>query len=599
MNENETINNQVNEKTYVTQQPNNNTNNFNNYDAQGLVKKKKGKGPIILITIILLIVAALAGMYVYMTTPAQYYKMTTNLIMDNVLDNLLGKEYETAKSTVNLGVELKPEMEIIDEEILDLINDFELKVEVQQDKNKQSAVLGIGANYDKENLIDAKAFIDAKNEETYLYLPEFLDKYLEVEMEEDSIYSELIEIFETEITDEQKEKAKKLNDIIKKEITKNIKSEYCSNKDVKIKINGEDVKTSCKTIQMNPQQIMDNLIVMCDNLLKNEAVFDLIKEEYKEDFKDFLEKLKEELEYEKEDLSEDMIIKINTYTTGLLPKVVKFEFIMEAIEEERSLIIEATKLEEQNYSYLMKIDEENIISGKVNITENSIKVETEIEEFGSFEIEVGATEEYNIEIDKIDEDNTVTLEELTGKEIQTLMENLEKSKLYELINSFIPEESENITELNDSVSGLKDNQIYTYDDKTLITFGTISGYKYDRISQNYQTLSKGDVDISISSEMCDQNGYYQQLNSTKEYFSEQTYYSDVILSNMKSATIGENTFYHATIQYKYEYSDELEAIDYIWTEVSDNYVIKIEIDNMKNITNDELKQLLTMTFENK
>ena len=46
-------------------------------------------------------------------------------------------------------------------------------------------------------MLDLKLYADAKNKETYLYAKDLLDKYLEIELEDED-YSELYTLFETE-----------------------------------------------------------------------------------------------------------------------------------------------------------------------------------------------------------------------------------------------------------------------------------------------------------------------------------------------------------------------------------------------------------------
>ena len=293
--------------------------------------------------------------------------------------------------------------------------------------------------------------------------------------------------------------------------------------------------------------------------------------------------------------------------------------------------------------YSLKINKENVISGNIKLPGDSTTIKFDIPNIGKLEVEFEMTEEYNIKIDKVDENKAVKPENLKTTELLTLANNLKKSNLYDFLseNGFIEgsqiefddidilgfgqkeeddddilldtdistdeEENDDIFKDIDSSRneqdnqiGLKDNQIYTYDNKTLITFGLISGYKFERIADEYQTLSKDGIKITISSEMCtNKDEYYEQLKDTREYFNQQTYYSDVTLSNMKSTNISGNTFYQAILQYKYDNLNEIYEKNYIWAQVSDDYVVEIEIDNMQNMTKDELKQLLTMTFEDK
>jgi hypothetical protein len=78
---------------------------------------------------------------------------------------------------------------------------------------------------------------------------------------------------------------------------------------------------------------------------------------------------------------------------------------------------------------------------------------------------------------------------------------------------------------------------------------------------------------------------------------EQDYYKNVTLSELKTKTIGGKTFYLATLETESEYgtSTYKHAVSYVWTQVSDRYIVKFEIDGFDQIPSAELDQILTIT----
>lgn len=613
-NENETQNTISFEQTNTISFEQTNSTNPEPAVVQGnMGGKKKGKG-ILVIPIILIIAIITAAVYyfVYYTSTEQFYKRLLGSGVEAIAMSNDEENYKSYKAGIKLDMNFESETEEIGSEVEELINELEVGIETQIDKESEQLVVKIESEYDNEELINLDLYSNTKDEKTYIYAKEFLDKYLEVELE-DEYYTEIAELFETKEGNiiQQKKAAK----IFTQELSKMVKSEYCETENEKINVNGKEVKATRRTIQMTYQQFADEFITAFENVQKHVDVRD------SREFAKLVANAKIEMQDAIEG-SEDLIIKVNIYTTGILSKVVKVEIVI--IDEEEPVTLAVTQIDNDKYAIEILLEDEVIINSNLDMSKTgTMKFAIDIEKLGKLDLDIEYNEEYDINIDKVDKKKSSTLEELTQEEQLTLVQNLQKSPIYTFIQQFadtdtqmgnditidtdidtdintdINTDTSTDTSTNTNVSKLNDNQILTYDDETLITFGIPVGYKINRISDNYQTIEKGNTDITITSSYDDEQGFYNDLEKSIAYYKEQTYYKDVALSEIKTMTIGNNTFNCATAtrtsvsgSYEYKYNTL-----YIWKKVSDNYVLEIEIEEPSGMTKEELNQLLTLTVE--
>lgn len=611
-NENETQNTISFEQTNTISFEQTNSTNPEPAVVQGnMGGKKKGKG-ILVIPIILIIASIAAAVYYfgYYTSTEQFYKRLLGYGLEAIAMSSDEEDYKSYKAGIKLDMNFESETEEIGSEVEELINELEVAMETQIDKESEQLVVKIESDYDNEELLNLDLYSNTKDEKTYIYAKDFLDKYLEVELE-DEYYAEIAELFETTETNviQQKKAAK----IFTQELSKMVKSEYCETENENINVNGREVKATRRTIQMTYQQFADEFMTAFENVQKHEDMRD------SREFARLVADAKIEMQDAIEG-SEDVIIKVNIYTTGILSKVVKVEIVI--IDEEEPVTLAVTQIDNDKYAIEILLEDEVIINSNLDMSKNgTMKFEIDIEEIGELILDIKYNEEYDVEIDKVDKNKCSTIEGLTQEEQLTLVQNLQKSPIYTLIQQFSDTDTQMgnditidtdintdistdintdiNTDIDTNVSKLNDNQILTYDDETLITFGIPVGYKINRISDNYQTIEKGNTDITITSSYDDEQGFYNNLEKSIAYYKEQTYYKDVALSEIKTMTIGNNTFNCATAtrtsvsgSYEYKYNTL-----YIWKKVSDNYVIEIEIEEPSGMTKEELNQLLTLTIE--
>lgn len=582
-------------------------------------KKSKGKKVAIIITLILIIAIAAAAVYYFMfySKPEEIYKRTIQSGIDSLVNNEeKNKDYKTLKAglKVDFDVDLK-DNSIIDKKVLDLINKTDVGLEVQTDKEAKQLVVDLQSNYDKKALLNGKVFVNSDDEETYVYAKDYLDKYIEVPME-DEVYESLNQLFEAQ---NKAVDVKTPMSILKNELVAMIKPEYCSSSKEDITVNGQNVSATKNTIKLNANQFKTEITTLVNNLKSNQNFINSFEE--KETITQALEDILDELD--DIDLSdEDATIEFNLYTQGFMHDVVKCSVTVNASYQ--AVTLGVTKNAENNYEIEALLNNAKIVSGKINIEEKNenegkLTFELNIDSVGKFAMNLEYSQKFNEEIEKADTKNSVEAEDLSSADQKKLMNNFQKSQLYKLVQSYSnslltssikPSTSSSNSILSNATSSssilnnkttkeddIKDNEILTYDSKNKITYNIPTGYTVRKTSDNYKTLEKGNASIRISSKISNKDAYYTSLIANKDSLEKGDLYKDVTLTEMAKTTINGIDFYSATLSYKYGSSMTERSTTYVWTEVSEKYVLDFELRQTGEITDDELNQVLTIKVE--
>lgn len=624
-NENEQPKEQVqenqNEQPKVESQVNQNVDPISNASTYKVSteapKKKKGKKGLIalLIFIIILVIAVVAGLTYYFSfymRPDQVYKRLVESTIDSYTTKITDLDYTTSKTSLKLDVDIDTDIDEIDEDVLDLINKTDIKVEAQTDNENKKIVVNLESDYDDEDLLNLQMYSDIDGEKTYIQLKDLLNKYIEVEDVDDEFYSLVGEALENQkMTKEEKVSLEKAMNILKKEVVATIKPEYCSSQKEDITINGKNISATKNTIKMNQEQFRNELTTVIKNLKDNEEFLNCFEE--KDEIAEGLEDLVDDLE----DLDTDdkSTIEISIYTQGLVPQVVKVSGIVYDEETDETITMSVTQTEKNTYNIEVSTSEDDeVLTGTFNIEkksdeEGTLKFGFDIPEFGKVTLNMEYSQKFNEAIDEVDVKNSVKADDLTQSDQQTLMKNLQNSKLYELIENFSGNSSKSILGSSTSSSSAntttssatetKDNEIISYDDKTKVTFKIPSGYTSRYVSENYRSLDKDDISIKIASQYGDKDKYYETLEDSKEYYEEEDRYENVKLSDMDSIEVEGKTFYYATFSYDYTGIGDTITYEtkYVWSEISDKYVVYFEIRNPGDVTAEELNELLTITVK--
>ena len=582
-------------------------------------KKSKGKKVAIIVTLILIIAIAAAAVYYFMfySKPEEIYKRTIQSGIDSLVNNEeKNKDYKTLKAglKVDFDVDLK-DNSIIDKKVLDLINKTDVGLEVQTDKEAKQLVVDLQSNYDKKALLNGKVFVNSDDEETYVYAKDYLDKYIEVPME-DEVYESLNQLFEAQ---NKAVDVKTPMSILKNELVAMIKPEYCSSSKEDITVNGQNVSATKNTIKLNANQFKTEITTLVNNLKSNQNFINSFEE--KETITQALEDILDELD--DIDLSdEDATIEFNLYTQGFMHDVVKCSVTVNASYQ--AVTLGVTKNAENNYEIEALLNNAKIVSGKINIEEKNenegkLTFELNIDSVGKFAMNLEYSQKFNEEIEKADTKNSVEAEDLSLADQKKLMNNFQKSQLYKLVqsysnslltssikpstsssNSILSNATSSIRKVNNKTikeDDIKDNEILTYDSKNKITYNIPTGYTVRKTSDNYKTLEKGNASIRISSKISNKDAYYTSLKANKDSLEKGDLYKDVTLTEMAKTTINGIDFYSATLSYKYGSSMTERSTTYVWTEVSEKYVLDFELRQTGEITDDELNQVLTIKVE--
>lgn len=308
---------------------------------------------------------------------------------------------------------------------------------------------------------------------------------------------------------------------------------------------------------------------------------------------------------------------INLYMTGLIKQqIVKAEMKIKE-DDEISSEISVMKNDEKNYDCVVYTDEENVLEFNLKIeNDNTYIISTEVEELGSIKLKIKYNQKLNEKIDKVNTFGSVKVDELTQEDLTTIYTAIENSELYKIISSFmggninlLPSNGQN-SNINNSDSNVQENQLVTYDGKTIINFNAPSDYTVKHISENYVTLTKNDINIAMTSKYQQASEYYNYLTKTKQDYANGTYdseyykYKNVYLSEQEKLTVGNNNFEVATLSYDMV-SPTMNTTTtyknkYVWLQASDDYTFQIEIRDSENkLTNAELQQILNVNLENK
>lgn len=603
----------------------NQTTNFN-VSSEGSTENKGKKKTVLVIVAILLIVAIIAGLAYYFTSytkPDQMYKRLVGNTIDSYTNEIKNMNYKTSKTSFKLDADL--ETEGLDEEILDLINKINMGIEVETNNEDKQFVMNVKADYDKEDLLELQMYSNVEKEKTYMQLKSFLDKYIEIEDMDDEFYTYFEEILEKQkMSNDQKQSLQKAMNILKKELTNAIKEEYCTAQKEDITVNGKTIATTKNTIKMNTKQVKDEFTTIFKNLKDNEEFMNCFED--KDEVSEALENLLDLMDEIDED--EDITMEIAIYTNGLIQKVQKVTVTVNSEEDEETIAMTYTKTAENSYDFGILKDNDAVCKGTVAIEEKNkqegiIHLEIEVKDAGKLKLNIEYSQKFNEDIDEVDVKDAVKADKLTKSDQQTLMTNLQKSKLYELIEGFSGANSSNLMggstknktttniieddedddadiDEDEKKAETKDNEIISYDNKTKITFKIPSGYKSNYVSDNYKSIEKGDTAIKVSTSYGDKDEYYKDLQEKKEYFEKEgSNYKNVTLSDVETTEVNGKTFYRSKLSYGYSsagYTTKFETT-YIWSEVSDESVVDFELRGSDGITPQELEELLTINVE--
>lgn len=594
------------------------TSKFKISDKQNIEDKKNNGKKAPLLVAAILIVAIIIGLVYYFTIytkPNQIYKRLIAAGINSYTKQVKNANYDTTKTTLNLSAKLDTDTNDIEQDILDLINNINIGIEAQTDSDAKKMIVNLKSDYNDEKLIDLQFYTDAKEEKTYIKAENLLNKYIELEDLDSEIYSSFNEFLDNQkMTVGQKQKFKKAMKILKTELTNVVKEEYCSSQREDINVNGKTINANKNIIKMNEKQLKEELTKVFENLKSNADFINCFENE--SDITNSIEEIIDNLKDMDDD--EDVVIEIAVYTRGVLQNIEKVS--LGSYEEENEVSkIDITKTDKNIYSYVISdADNDTSYTGTVMLerkdnNEGMLKLSADIPEIGNLELNIEYKQNLNENIDEIDVSNSVNMSELTDEDSKTLQDNLEKSKLYELIkkisgSSYVNElnsgieEDDKEDELEDQTKiSTQENEIVTYDNKYKVAFKIPAGYEITYSENDNKTLEKDETTIDILTTPVNKDEYYKNsVEEDKEYYESDSDYKNVKLSDVQTMDVNGRTFYYVTLSYEYADFDEdtVYKTKYVWTEISDDNVLYLEIDEPDGVNDNELKDLLTIDIKN-
>lgn len=555
---------------------------------------------IIAIAILLVIVLAVVVMAGSNSPRAIFEKQ-----IDKILTYENAENYDTMKANIDLEMNVEGEDQSA-KEIADLFNDSKISFNVEVDNHSQDQVYGIKLVNSGEELIDAKAKLEAESKKAYLDLGKFFNKTIEVDASE--MLEEIADTDATEtLTFGQMMSAKKVETILRKEVKKELKNEYFSSEKVTI----EDENVTKNALKMSGKELKELMQNVCKNLADNDEFINCFK-----DGQEVKNSLKEmETELEDAEISDDMEFEIDIYTKGIFKNLERVDIVM--TEDGEKVAIQITKKADEEYAYQLLENDEEIVKGtvKVHNTDNNLQVETTAEaEETVVTVKLSMNTVYNEDLTDINSDNSVKLEELTTEDMMALYGNFMGSELYKVIEDLSGSADQLSTTTDDDLdfpnteknsssnkTNLPENIVMTYDDEK-IEFSIPAGFEiYSSDSEYYKLFEKEvgddtvDVDVSVSYSSLDE--YIQEVKDTAAYYEKEDDYKNIKVSDMEEINIGGNKFYKMVISYEYEFWEgESEAYEdtYIAYEVDSDNVYTVEIENSNLIDSKDYEQFLNL-----
>lgn len=564
---------------------------------------KKGNKALFLVLAIAVIVVAVIAVYMVRMNRPRY-------VFDKEIDAFLNSEeinqdYRTMKVNTDLTVSIESDDEAT-KQIADLINNAKLSMNAELERETQNEIVSLKLSKADEELLNIDAKMDTEAQSVYMNLGDLFDKTIEIN---DS------EIANTSITTVgQKITYKKATGILRKEIKTQLKDEYFS--DEKATVNNENVTKN--TMRLSGEQFITVIKNVCQNLSNNEDFLNCFED--RDDVKSGLQEIVDEIE-EMDALEEDDYIVISIYTKGLMKNIARVDLSIESDKDVATIAL--TKVNDNEYSYEIYVNDEKNLDGKINYTKNDKEFSAEITanvEGTEVSMKLAGNYVYDEDLRDFDTSNTVSYEEMTTDDIYTIVGNFMGSKLYEivagfsgntsLLNSGLEEEDHNSSnEMGSSLSNQNattaDNVIKTYDDKKEIEFSIPDGFKAHDSETYYKTFEKevndDTIKVDISSEPDETlEDYFEDIKSITEYYEDDDDYKNVQVSDVKEITIAGKTFKKANFTYDFVMGDDdvksySEA--YIAYEIDGDNLYTVEIDHDNLLSDSELEKFLTITIK--
>lgn len=392
------------------------------------------------ILVVLVVIGFVAGWYYYKSNDTKtVFTSSINSSIDNFTKEMSDmQEIKSQNTTFKLSGNVNSDIKEV-KQVAEYINKISLNTNVQIDYEAKKELVNLDINYDNDKIIDGQVYYDLGNKELYLYVEDLFNKYFKVDTSSKE-YNEINEMMEKLLETPKQMKLgekvslEKASKILKEKIESKLVDEYFSKEKAEVTVDGKQVKTTKFKLTLTQTQFVDILSSICSELAEDEEFLNCWED--KDDVKEGLSKITEQLK--DVDKDDDLKIEFNIYKKGLLNEFVKFEVVMSKDDENVSAEVIKTAKDTYSYRASTKTEEEIEIKGTIKTTKldkDSYKCEftINIPEFGEIALNFEFSNKINEGIDEINKSNSVSLESLTQNDMIEIQENLQKMKIYQLL----------------------------------------------------------------------------------------------------------------------------------------------------------------------
>lgn len=602
-------------------------------EEENVVKNNNTSKYVVIIAIVVIaVVGFIGGWYFYKSNdPKAVYTSTINGILDKYAKEVSSaEEVKTQNTTFKLSGKINTEDEEV-KEVAEYINKIGLETNVQIDYEGQKELVNLDVIYDNDKVIDGQAYYDLSDKELYLYVQDLFDKYLKIDVssseydEVNEAMKELLEVQE-EMKLGEKVSLEKATKIFEEKISDKLLKEYFSKEEAELTIDGKQVKTTKFKLTLTQAQLIDIISSICNELAQDEEFLNCWedKEELKEGLLDIVEQL-EDVERD-----EKSTVEFGIYKKALINELVKFDMAI-LVDGDKGLF-EVTKTAKNTYSYLVSVTEEGEdtveITGTVKVDEvdkNTYKIEFSINipEFGNVTLNFEISNKINEGIETINKSNSVSMQELTENDLTKIQENLQKMKIYELLEPLMStsnalsglttDEDDYTTTLttddddnyNETKLTTDSNSVKAYSGDMVVSYSVPSTFETGSYnSDNYKTYEKSneDVKVTITVENKKIEDFNDEVESSKEYYAKSGNYKDVKTSNIQTLEANGKKFSVKTFEYTYvssissDYDTKYKKM-YIFYDIDGKNSYNVEIEDADNVTQEEINQFLNFNVK--
>ena len=423
-------------------------------------------------------------------SPEKIYKgMLSQAINESLAGEAMTSNTANITSTITVSTDI--------DDAKDMLDGLSIDANVQYDKAAQQAVVALNVAKGKEKYLNLRAMGDLINkvaavEETNLY-----KKMVKADIP-DEFYDAIEEVLGKDYTFESDASAcKKAAKILYSTIESNIKPEWFSKEKVTTQENG---KLTDNILTIRETELEDVIVATVKSLRTNNDFLNCFT--YRDEIVDMLDSIQDEVE----DMSdEDVVYTIHYYTKGNKFAGAAIVHKDEYYEEEEIIEIEKKskkeyeiRFEENDGRNLEVLQTIKVVVNKLEKNNVDVEVTMEVEDEGYITIAMATTAKYNKAIELLDVDSAVDYTELTEDDIQEIMDNLEESPLYDLVEQYVGTAT--------SIGGGDDdtrtppagitlqpgqNFVASYDDDVVV-FGVPNSFEEEYGGSSYVRFSKED-----------------------------------------------------------------------------------------------------------